>query len=372
VHRALLCAALVALAACTTTLASAPAAPPTPAPAAGAVIPLGINHGNKPGYHLTIGAGGAAVRDVLLDTGSSGLWLYPNAIGKYRTTTIAVENSYGSGLHYTGVLVYTRIDFGNGLTTGDVPVALVTDATCKKGRTCPATPGSTYCPTVKPGKNAGIECLETGRKLYGTFGAALATIPAPSGAPVDELYNPIFAIAHSWAHAFEIRPGQLVVGPEPPGGYAIMHLAPESGAPKPLPNGARGWNRDVQVCYTIATLSHRCVKSLFDTGASNVSFQANVTFPMVQSRCGPHVKPGTPFAAETEGGATIASFDAGSLTNWNQIVTKPPKHGPQVNTGMTFFNRNAIYYDAEGGIVGIRPLAKPAHVAESGCGSDSL
>jgi len=333
------------------------------------VIPLGLNNDAKPGYHVTISVGGAKARPFLLDTGSSGLWVYPNAIGKHRSTTYAVTNSYGSGIVYDGVLAYTQVDFGNGIVTRDVPVALVTKATCKSGKVCPAQPGSSYCPSVKPGPNAGVKCLESGRQLYGTFGAALAAIPVPSTNPVDELYNVIFAIAQPWAHAFAVTPGALVVGEQSLKGYTTMRLTSAT-VPKPLPNGARAWERDVQLCYTVGTLKHQCFASLFDTGASNVSFQADVKLPLVPSaNCGDQVKPGTPFAVQTEDGTTIASFKAGSLTNWNRIVAGKTKTTPQVNTGMTLFNRNTIYYDAKTGIVAIRPLHPPTHTAQSGCGT---
>jgi len=52
------------------------------------------------------------IRDRL-DYGS-----YPNAIGRYSKTHYAVTNSYGSGLMYEGILVYTTVDFGDGLRDG--------------------------------------------------------------------------------------------------------------------------------------------------------------------------------------------------------------------------------------------------------------
>ena len=177
-RRIVACSLLAVLAACgSSSIAVSPGAPTSPPnPVQNASIPLGINTGSKPGYHLTISVGGGKARDVLLDTGSAGLWVYANAIGKsYRKTSYAVSNSYASGIVYTGVVVYTHVDFGSDIATGDVPVALVQKASCKSGEVCPAQPGSSYCPTVKPGPNAGVECLESSRKLYGTFGADMTT-----------------------------------------------------------------------------------------------------------------------------------------------------------------------------------------------------
>ncbi len=373
-RRIVTCALLAVLAACSSSsIAVSPGAPTSPPnPVRGASIPLGINTGSKPGYHLTISVGGGKARDFLLDTGSAGLWVYANAIGKsYRKTSYAVSNSYASGIVYTGIVVYTHVDFGNDIATGDVPVALVQKASCKSGEVCPAQPGSSYCPAVKPGPNAGVECLESSRKLYGTFGADVTTIGFPNTtAPVGELYNVIFGIAQPWAHAFAVTPGALVVGDRATDGYAVMPLT-KSTAPKPLPNGARPWKRDVTLCYTIATLSKKCYDTLFDTGAADVGFQTGDKLPESPSHCGDRVTPGTPFSAATADGTVVASFDAGNLTNFNRIVTKKTQKTPQVNTGMTLFNRNVIYYDAAKGIVAIQPLTKPVHVAQQGCGSSS-
>jgi hypothetical protein len=370
VRRIVAGAVLAVLAACSSSIAVWPGAPTSaPVPVRNASIPLGINTGSKPGYHVTISVGGGTARDVLLDTGSEGLWMYANAIGKsFRKTTYAVSNSYASGIVYTGIVAYTHVDFGNGIATVEVPVAIVQKASCKPGEVCPAQPGSRYCPTVKPGPNAGVQCLETSRKLYGTFGADVATIDFPnSTTPVGEMYNVIFGIAQPWAHAFAVTPGALIVGDRSLEGYTKMPLT-ESTAPKPLPNGARPWKRDVTLCFTIATLSNKCYDTLFDTGAADVGFQTGDKLPESSSHCGDRVVPGTPFSATTTDGTVVASFNAGNLTNFNRIVTKKTQKTPQVNTGMTLFNRNVIYYDAAKGIVAIAPLAKPVHVAQIGCG----
>jgi hypothetical protein len=373
VRRIISCAALAILAGCTSSIATWPGTPTSvPNPVRSLSIPLGINTGSKPGYHLTISVAGGKAHDLLLDTGSAGLWVYANAIGKnYRKTRYAVSNSYGSGIVYTGIVVYTHVDFGNGVVTGEVPVALVQKATCKSGTVCPAQPGSSYCPTVKPGPNAGVECIEASRKLYGTFGADMTTIDFPnSTAPVGEMYNVIFGIAQPFAHAFAVTPGALIVGDRSLDGAVTMPLT-ASTAPEPLPNGALPWKRDVTLCYTVDQLKNKCYDTLFDTGASDVGFQTGDALPVTNSKCGERVPPGTPFSAATSDGIAVASFNAGNLTNFNRIINQKAQSTPQVNTGMTLFNRNVIYYDAAKGIVAIQPLPKPVHVAGQGCGSSS-
>jgi hypothetical protein len=121
---------------------------------------LGLNTGIKPGLNVSMSVGGGSMRRFLLDTGSTGLWVYPAAMGHYSKTRYAVTNSYGSSLVYEGILVYTTVDFGNGVVTGKVPVALVARATCLPNvKSCPATPNKHNCPGVKPGRNAEIRAF---------------------------------------------------------------------------------------------------------------------------------------------------------------------------------------------------------------------
>ena len=239
-----------------------------------ALVLLGLNTGTKAGLNVSLSVGGASIRRFLLDTGSTGLWVYPNAIGNYSKTRYAVTNSYGSGLVYEGILVYTTVDFGNGLTTGKVPVALVQRATCLPSVTmCPATPNKHNCPGVKPGRNAGIRCLEVGRKLFGTFGAALLTKPVPAKQPVTELYNVLFGIAQPWAASFIVTPQAIEVGPYTTNGFNTMPMTLQSPAPaQPIPSGARGWSKGATLCFRVGRLRNYCIETTFDTGATSIDF----------------------------------------------------------------------------------------------------
>src|SRR5580704_2020823 len=251
------CLSAALLAACSTQGAPM-ASQPMPSPPAHALVLLGLNTGTKPGLNVSMSVGGASTRQFLLDTGSPGLWVYPNAIGHYSKTRYAVKIGYGSGLMYEGILVHATVDFGNGLATGKVPVALVQRATCVMGvKSCPAIPNQHNCPGVKRGPNAGIRCLEVGRKLFGTFGADLTTIPVPKERPVTELYNVLFGIAQPWAASFIVTPQALEVGPYATDGFKMLPMTLASPAPaQPIPSGAQGWNRDVTVCFRVGTLRH--------------------------------------------------------------------------------------------------------------------
>ena len=103
------CLSAALFTACSTqTTPMAPQQAPSPAHA---IVLLGINTGTKAGVNVSVSVGGASTRPFLLDTGSTGLWVYRNAIGHYSKTPYAVTNSYGSGLVYEGIVVDTTIDF---------------------------------------------------------------------------------------------------------------------------------------------------------------------------------------------------------------------------------------------------------------------
>lgn len=271
---------------------------------------------------------------------------------------------------YEGILVYTTVDFGNGLVTGKVPVALVRRATCApSATTCPATPNQRNCPGVKPGPNAGIRCLEVGRKLFGTFGAALSTIPVPSDQPVTELYNVLFGIDQPWAVSFVVTPTALEIGPYSTEGFKTGRMTPASPAPaRPIPSGARGWAKTVNLCFSVGALRNYCVATTFDTGAYNIDFVAPVNLPLVQTQCGERVKSGTPFEMRSPDGTVLGDFDVGEKANWN-VVENHPHAGtkPKVNTGLTFYNRDEILFDAANGRVGLQKLATPGQISRSGC-----
>jgi hypothetical protein len=348
----------------------APGPSPTFGPVAHAIVPLGINDGSNGGFNLTLRVGGGRPHPYLFDTGSTGLWVYRNAVGRYAATKQIVTNQYGSGLIYSGILAYATVDFGNGLVAKPAPVAVVQSASCKSTvPDCPAHLSPQNCPGVKPGRNAGIRCLEAGRKLYGTFGASLSSFPIPAASPIAEMYNVFFAIDAPWAARFVVTPTAVELGPYATEGFTMLPLTAASPLPQPIVSGATSWKRDVTACFTVGSATkHFCIDTLFDTGASSIAFQVdNPKLPLVDTKCGYRVKPRTPVEIRKTDGTVLASFEAGNVSNWNVLRPESVQSHPQVNTGLTFFNRDDILFDAVKGRVGLRPLKRPAHAAQRGC-----
>jgi hypothetical protein len=346
-----------------------------------ATIPFGINRRNKLGLNLSLSVAGGTRRSFLFDTGSAGLWVYYNAIGprkNYVDTHVSASNTYGSNIVYGGSIVYTSVDFGAGLIASAVPVVLVTYAGCAKDKRCPAAVTAKNCPGVyahRPKARAGIYCLEEGRGLWGTFGADLepkVVTPMPSAAPPTEqpvLYNALFAIA-PWSTVFVVTPKELQLGPDPAALARFTFVKMQATAvPTTLPDGAKGWERDVPLCYRIGNYVRRnCANTIFDTGAFAIHFETAAPFaiPTPYDKC---VVRNVPFELSKRNGTVLASFDTGYVANWNAVVlaTPKPEEKTEVNTGLTFYNRDEIVFDARSGRVGLRPLQTPGRLVQKGC-----
>ncbi|HEY1976176.1 MAG TPA: hypothetical protein VGG89_06520 [Candidatus Baltobacteraceae bacterium] len=354
----------------------------TPAPHG--LLPLHVNGADKAGLNLRLQVAGGSPLPYLFDTGSSGLWVYFNAAGprkNYKSTHLRTTNTYSSGIVYEGTVVRTNVAFENGLTAASVPVVIVDGAGCAT-KSCPAQVTAQNCPNVykrHPRDHAGVLCLEEGRALFGTFGADIepALVPSPSPpatAPPGPvvLYNVLFGIA-PWATTFVVvAPHELQLGPRDAAtaGFTYVKMSPKPLATD-LPNGARSWERDVNLCYTIGSYVKRaCIATVFDTGAHNVEFQTETPFAIPTQPAGcEFVVKGLAFALARGDRTTIGSFSTGYSANYNAAHLATPKPGktPEVNTGLTFYNRDEILFDAAHGRVGLRPLPAPGHLARSGC-----
>jgi hypothetical protein len=326
------------------------------------------NGDDKTGYHLQLSIAGTTARGFLFDTGSPGFWVYANTIAqpnkRIRDLHIPTSIKYSSGLLYEGRAVETTVNFGTGFPTVTVPLVSVTKAYCVT-KSC----------KKKYGKGNVIDALEKERGLWGTFGADLEPKQIAHGRHHADLYNLLFALGKVWT-SFAVAPGELDASPSLTGFTTIaMKRGPATYAP--LPNGAKSWERDVRACFKIGapkTIYSGCLPTLFDTGASGVSFRtaAAANLPsQTTKRCGSILEAGKSFVARTQAAQILAAFKSGTTQNWNEVrlETPSPTQSPQVNTGLTFYNRNEIAFDAVRGRVSLKALKPPTHDFESDCDS---
>ena len=136
---------------------------------------------------------------------------------------------------------------------------------------------------------------------------------------------------------------------------------------RPMPSGARGWVKTVNLCFSVGALRNYCAETTFDTGAYNIDFLGPVKLPLVQTHCGKRVKNGTHFEMRLPDGTMLESFHTGEKANWNVVENHPNDTRPKVNTGLTFYNRDEILFDAANGRVGLQKPAAPGQISRKGC-----
>ncbi len=333
-------------------------------------IPLIKNDQDKSGFHVQLSVAGTKTQDFLFDTGSGGLWVYANAIAnpknKVRDLHITTHNKYGSGLYYEGELVESTVSFGQGLSIASLPFVSVAKAYCLTA-SCKKKYGS--------GSNI-IDSLEKDRGLWGTFGADLEPRALSSGTHKGELYNGLFGLSAAWT-IFGVTPTAIEASPSTNGLLSIPMIAgPKTNGQ--LPNGAQSWQRDVRACYAIrgtSTFFSRCLRTLFDTGAAGVMLRSAGTqsIPTLASQhCGTIVVgSNTVTLSAGSSGSRIGGFATGVKQNWNEVkVTAPnPTSSPQVNTGLTFYNRNEIIFDAVHGSISFKHLHPAVRNFVENCGT---
>ena len=106
-------------------------------------IPLDPNP-NRNGFNnfITVSVGGGPASQVLLDTGSTGLYVLQDQVGPDVTSTgMPFTYGYSSGNSIAGTIELAPVSFPDASsplsTTGPIAIGVVTSITCKPGTTCP-------------------------------------------------------------------------------------------------------------------------------------------------------------------------------------------------------------------------------------------
>ena len=369
---------------------------PSPTPQAIIALQPLPSSSNKVGLQIVVQVAGAAEpKPLLFDSGSAGLWIYDNVIGKkYVSTKIPASNYYSSGIVYGGTVVTTNVVFTNGYGAAvakNVPVVRVTSATCNpkvKGGSCPAQVTLQNCPRVfknkpTPPGQAGIDCLEEGRKLFGTFGADVQpqVEPMAGAAKTATIYTVLLAESAR----FIIDQSQIQLAPDPDAlkGFTMFPMtALTPPVPGTLPNGAQQFSSHFKLCYRIGkSVTDYCAPTIFDTGAAGaIDFKGGAVFgrvPTTTVSCSgashefarAHL-PVAVWAPVNGKRAQVGAFDSGYTLNWNALYFDSStglEKVPTVNAGLAFYNRDEVYFDAVAGKVGVKPLSKPGDIGTETC-----
>jgi hypothetical protein len=313
-------------------------------------IPVRLERTNKDGtmrFFVSIEMGGGKAFDALLDTGSSGLRILPQAHvadDLQTTTAIAVSASFHSGLMLEGTVAQGRVTIGD-LQTDAIPVMMIEQVSCTSTDPCPAT-GKTLDEFSFDGA------------------AAILGIGMRNSASTQGIANPIAQLAG--------HPAYIVQAPAYGGTHGVLRVQPSAldraafvttplpslADGQPLPDGSPTWDdRGVQTCVTGDTLTQPfCAGALLDTGAPPVELDSQLhtgpatTFP-----------PGTHFDIQIGDGGVLGSMDftvgATPAPGVDKVVLESRANGDFINLGTSVFFHFDVLFDQHNGLIGLAPMA---------------
>jgi hypothetical protein len=296
----------------------------------------GATHGAEPFVRVRVGNGHAV--PVILDTGSSGLHIFANAVPSGSKSGVTVTSTpaditYAGGQRYVGVVARAVVRIGGQATARRIPFALVRDAECAARK-----------PSC--GAAGGIAVLEHAG-VYGVLGIGTATSKGPVASPILDLPG---RLATSWSvHLVPgTHRGTLVLGaavpPPPPSVTRISMKRTGSWGYRAL------WaDAALPLCTTVGAVNG-CAPTLLDTGTAAFQLFGTV-FAGVPTSSGRSVAPGLHVVLSMRGASQpFWSFTAGTLRSENLLVVKGGTK-PFVNVGVAGYYSFTVTYDDVAGLV---------------------
>ncbi|MBM9477920.1 hypothetical protein JL107_15840 [Nakamurella flavida] len=286
-------------------------------------LPLTTHDDKGISFTVDISVGGGAPFPVLLDTGSTGLYVEQGVVGSAVTTPSPAQNfsmTYAKG-QLTGTLQSAVVDLGGVSTSG--PVTFGTYAS--------GSGNSSFGVAAKG--ILGIAAGSGGENP--TVMAVQGLLPAP--------YDSGSTLTGAQLGG---SPGSWVLGPvaAPAAGAVQVPLTAEGSG-----GGVTGWGKDVTLCWAFNQGTSTCGATDLDSGAGSVLLGEG--------------KPGVPAASETltdvaittPSGQAVWSFAPGSSTVQTEVMTLG---GATVfNTSNHIYLGRTIAFDYVGGTVTIGPAS---------------
>jgi hypothetical protein len=285
---------------------------------------------------VEVRVGRSARVPVILDTGSSGLHIFANAVATGPASGVTVTSTpanitYAGGHRFIGVLASATINIGTQPTAHSTPFALVQHAVCIASKpVCPAA--------------GGISGFER-QGIYGILGIGTATSKGPIASPILAMPG---QLGNSWSLHLAGKTGALVLGARVPSPSSSVAMIPMRRT------GSWGthalWaDASLRLCTAVGTVED-CTPTLFDSGTA--AFQLwGPTFLHVPRSSPTQVTTGTPVRMSQRGAATpFWSFVAGSTRSKDLVVVRGGT-GPFVNVGVQGYFDFTITYDDVTGVV---------------------
>ncbi|HXA33403.1 MAG TPA: hypothetical protein VNV87_14195 [Acidimicrobiales bacterium] len=316
--------ALVALAATCSGISGASAA----APAKAVTVPITtqqVGQGTDTDSYVVvrISVGGGKTVPVQLDTGSSGLLILSSAVGgQVRSTGQQI------GIPYLHDTVEGTLD------TGPMVIGGL------------STPNSTGFVVMSASANPTMASHFRSNGVVGVLGIGVA-----NGATLSTIfYSPLLQLPAFYRQSFSLKvsahgAGTLTIGPtstvDSAAGTVTAPMTPA--APNQYPNGAPGYQKDVNLCWSFAGGSPNCGATDMDIGTAAPIFDptaigdAPVTYNAI-------ITPGTIVTATAPGGQAVWRYTAGTTAATN-LTPLAAQGYSQYNTGINFFFTHTVTYD---------------------------
>jgi hypothetical protein len=277
---------------------------------------------------------------VFLDTGSSGLHIFANAVntnpGSGVTVTSQTSNiAFPGGVKFSGVVASAVVKVGPQTTAGPVPFTLVNEASCKASKpSCAAADG--------------INAYESSQGAYGVLGIGTRS---SEGNVISPILGMPGDLSDSWSLRLSGATGSLVLG------------APTSRVKPPVTTfqmkstGTVGnktlWaDSSLPFCVAVGP-TQACVPGLFDSGTASFQISGPVLGQVPTNPGSETVVTGLSVdVAQSGAAAPFWTFTTG-LAKSENLVRPGPKPHPFVNTGVQAFYDFTIVYNDLSGIISL-------------------
>ncbi len=338
------CASVSAVLPATLALGSVAGASATPPAAASPVAPVavpvtvrggqGAPGGAEPIVKVRVGTSNAV--PVFLDTGSSGLHIFADAVATGSASGVTVTSgtsdiTYAGGERFTGVVATAVVRVGPESTTGPVPFALVNQASCRASKpSCPAA--------------GGISGYESTKGVYGILGIGTQS---SQGNVISPLLGMPGGLANSWSLRLGGSTGALVLGATaPPGSPAVASFPMESLG---TVTGRPLWDDSKLLLCVAVGSTQACTHGLFDSGTASFEISGPVLGQAPTAPGTGQVVSGLPVSVTQLGaGSPFWTFTTGTAKSLN-LVRRGPERRSFVNTGVgVFYDFSVLYNDVAG------------------------
>jgi Protein of unknown function (DUF3443) len=274
---------------------------------------------------------------VFLDTGSSGLHIFANAVNTNPGSGVAVTSqasniAFPGGLKFTGVVASAVVKVGPQTTAGPVPFSLVNEASCKASKpSCAAADG--------------IDAYESSTGAYGVLGIGTRSSEGNVISPILRMPGDL---SDTWSLRLVGATGSLVLGAPSRVKPAVTTFQMKSMGT--VSDKTLWADSSLPLCVAVGQ-THACVPGLFDSGTASFQVSGPVLGQVPTNPGSRTVVSGVPVDIAQSGAvAPFWTFTTGTAKSEN-LVRLGPQRYPFVNTGVqAFYDFTIVYNDLAGTI----------------------